>query len=245
MNEYALIGYPLIHSFSMQYFTEKFHREGIRARYLNMEIESVAGLMDIIKAHPQLKGLNVTIPHKQAVMSLLTRISDEARAIGAVNCIKIEREPLSMTGYNTDVLGFEHSIKPLLQPHHTKALVLGTGGASKAVVYGLNRLGIKPVLVSRTPAEGMLGYHELSREVMAEHTVIVNCTPLGTFPSVDTCPDIPYIYIGSNHLLYDLVYNPDNTLFLQRGEDRGATVKNGLEMLHLQAEAGWTIWTQS
>ena len=244
MTEYALIGYPLIHSFSMRYFTEKFESQGIRARYLNMEMESVDGLIDIVEAHPLLKGLNVTIPHKQAVMPLLTAISDEALAIGAVNCIKIGRKPLTLTGYNTDVIGFERSIQPLLQPHHKKALVLGTGGASKAVVYGLKRLGVKPVLVSRTPANGMLGYDQLSRDVITEHSVIVNCTPLGTFPNVDSCPDIPYKYIGGTHLLYDLVYNPAETLFLQRGKERDATVKNGLEMLHLQAEAGWEIWNK-
>lgn len=242
MTEYALIGYPLVHSFSMQYFTEKFEREGIDARYLNMEMESVAALLDAIKAHPQLKGLNVTIPHKQAVIPLLTAVSDEALAIGAVNCIKIGRKPLTLTGYNTDVIGFERSIKPLLRPHHRKALVLGTGGASKAVAYGLRQLGIEPTLVSRTPAQGMLGYDALNKDIMAEHTVIVNCTPLGTYPNVDTCPDIPYKYISSRHLLYDLVYNPAQTLFLQKGEAAGAKVKNGLEMLHLQAEAGWQIW---
>ena len=230
MTEYALIGYPLVHSFSRQYFTEKFEREGINARYVNMEMESVAGLLETIKAQPQLKGLNVTIPHKQAVMPLLTSVSDEALAIGAVNCIKIGRNPLSLTGYNTDIIGFERSIKPLLQPHHKKALVLGTGGASKAVVYGLKKLGIEPTRVSRTPANGMLCYSNLSKDIMAEHTVIVNCTPLGTFPNINTCPDIPYKYIGARHMLYDLVYNPAKTLFLQQGEANGATVKNGLSI---------------
>ena len=244
MTEYALIGYPLVHSFSRQYFTEKFERESINARYVNMEMESVAGLLETIKAQPQLKGLNVTIPHKQAVMPLLTSVSDEALAIGAVNCIKIGRNPLSLTGYNTDIIGFERSIKPLLQPHHKKALVLGTGGASKAVVYGLRRLGVEPALVSRTPAEGQLSYSDLTEEIMNEHTVIVNCTPLGTFPKVEGCPSIPYIYIGERHLLYDLVYNPAKTLFLQKGEAQGAAIKNGLEMLHLQAEAGWEIWNR-
>lgn len=244
MTEYALIGYPLVHSFSKQYFTDKFEREGIDARYLNMEMESVAGLVETIKAHPQLKGLNVTIPHKQAVMPMLTAVSNEALAIGAVNCIKIGRDPFSLTGYNTDVIGFERSIAPLLQPHHKKALVLGTGGASKAVVYGLKRLGVEPTLVSRSPANGMLGYDLLNKDIMDEHTVIVNCTPLGTFPNIHSCPDIPYNYIGGFHLLYDLVYNPDKTLFLQKGEDCGAKVKNGLEMLHLQAEAGWEIWNR-
>lgn len=242
MTEYALIGYPLVHSFSKQYFTDKFEKDGLDARYLNMEMESITELVETIKAHPQLKGLNVTIPYKQAVIPLLTSISDEALAIGAVNCIKIGRNPLSLTGYNTDVIGFERSIAPLLKPWHKQALVLGTGGASKAVVYGLNKLGIEPTLVSRTPAQGMLGYDLLSKDIMDEHAVIVNCTPLGTFPNIQTCPEIPYKYIGGRHLLYDLVYNPAKTLFLQKGEAAGAIVKNGLEMLHLQAEAGWKIW---
>ena len=240
MTEYALIGYPLVHSFSRQYFTEKFTRENIDARYLNMEMESVSHLAETIKSHPRLKGLNVTIPHKQSAMPLLHSISDEAREIGAVNCIRIEGDTL--IGYNTDVLGFERSIKPLLKPWHKRALVLGTGGASKAVVYGLKRLGVEPVPVSRTPQEGMLVYEELTPQVMEKHTVVVNCTPLGTFPKVEGCPPIPYIYIGARHLLYDLVYNPAETLFMQKGKTRGATVKNGLEMLHLQAEAGWEIW---
>ena len=242
MTEYALIGYPLVHSFSQQYFTEKFAKENIDACYLNMEMESVGHLAETIKAHPQLKGLNVTIPHKQSVMPLLHSISDEARKIGAVNCIRIEDNKLF--GYNTDVIGFERSIRPLLQPWHKRALVLGTGGASKAVVYGLRRLGVEPTLVSRTPADGQLSYSDLTEEVMNDHTVIVNCTPLGTFPKVEGCPSIPYIYIGERHLLYDLVYNPAKTLFLQKGEAQGAAVKNGLEMLHLQAEAGWEIWNR-
>ena len=240
MTEYGLIGYPLIHSFSRQYFTEKFAKENINARYLNIEMESVDNLTGTIKAHPQLKGLNVTIPHKQNVIPLLTELSPEAREIGAVNCIRIEGDRL--VGYNADVIGFEHSIKPLLRPWHKQALVLGTGGASLAINYGLRRLGVEPVSVSRNPQGNMLGYADLTQQVMQEHTVIVNCTPLGTFPKVEGCPDIPYEYIGEKHLLYDLVYNPAKTQFLMRGEAQGATIKNGLEMLHLQAEASWEIW---
>lgn len=245
MTEYGLIGFPLVHSFSKKYFTEKFEKEGISAEYNNFEMEGVEGLMQLIAEHPELRGFNITIPHKQTVIPLLSKMSDGVREIGACNCVKIRRNAagdISLSGYNTDVLGFEQSIRPLLKPHHKKALVLGTGGASKAVVYGLSRMGVQPTLVSRHKGAGVLTYSELNEQVMAEHTVIVNCTPLGTFPKVETCPAIPYIYIGERHLLYDLVYNPSETLFLQRGEAQGAAVKNGLEMLHLQARAGWEIW---
>lgn len=254
MTEYGLIGYPLGHSFSRQFFTEKFRKEGIDARYLNFEIPAVDGLKDIIREHPLLCGLNVTIPHKQAVMPLLDEISEEARQIGAVNVISIRRKAagagngsddvIILKGYNADVIGFSDSIRPLLKPWHKKALVLGTGGASKAVVYGLKSLGVEPVNVSRTPKSGMLGYSDLSESAMREHTVIVNCTPLGTWPKTDACPDIPYNLLTGRHLLYDLVYNPELTLFLKRGQEHGATIKNGLEMLHLQALASWRFWNE-
>ena len=245
MTEYGLIGFPLIHSFSKKFFTEKFEKEQTDAQYLNFEMETVDGLLDTIKSHPQLKGLNVTIPHKQNVIPLLDHISTEAKEIGAVNVIAISRNadgtPV-LKGYNADVIGFERSIKPLLQPHHTKALVLGTGGASKAVCYGLKRLGLETTLVSRTPKDGQLSYDQLTPEVMAQYTVVVNCSPVGTFPKSDTCPDIPYHLLTPRHLLYDLVYNPDKTLFLQKGEAQGAIIKNGLEMLHLQALASYEFW---
>ncbi len=245
MTEYGLIGFPLIHSFSKKFFTEKFEKEQTDAQYLNFEMETVDGLLDAIKSHPQLKGLNVTIPHKQNVIPLLDHISTEAKEIGAVNVIAISRNadgtPV-LKGYNADVIGFERSIKPLLQPHHTKALVLGTGGASKAVCYGLKRLGLQTTLVSRTPKDGQLSYDQLTPEVMAQYTVVVNCSPVGTFPKNDTCPDIPYHLLTPRHLLYDLVYNPDKTLFLQKGEAQGAIIKNGLEMLHLQALASYEFW---
>ena len=245
MTEYGLIGFPLVHSFSKKFFTEKFEQEHTDAQYQNFEMETVDGLLDLIKAHPQLKGLNVTIPHKQNVMPLLDDISQEAREIGAVNVIAISRDANGnpvLKGYNADVIGFERSIQPLLKEHHTKALILGTGGASKAINYGLKRLGLQTTFVSRTPKEGMLSYEQLTPEVMEEYTVVVNCSPLGTFPKVDTCPAIPYELLNSRHLLYDLVYNPDKTLFLQRGEAKGATIKNGLEMLHLQALASYEFW---
>lgn len=247
MTEYGLIGFPLVHSFSKQFFTEKFKTEGTDAQYLNFEMETVDGLADLIKSRPCLKGLNVTIPHKQNVMPLLDEISDEAREIGAVNAIAIGRKadgtPI-LKGYNADVIGFEKSISPLLKAHHKKALILGTGGASKAVGYGLRRLGLETLFVSRTAREGVITYQDLSAKVMGEHTVVVNCSPLGTFPKGDTCPDIPYNLIGKEHLLYDLVYNPAKTLFLQRGEAQGAVIKNGLEMLHLQALASHNFWNK-
>lgn len=248
MTEYGLIGFPLVHSFSKQFFTEKFAKEHIDAQYLNFEIETVDNLINIIKEHPQLKGLNVTIPHKQHVMPLLNELSTEAQEIGAVNVIAIHRTDhgdITLKGYNADVIGFENSIRPLLKPHHTKALILGTGGASKAVDYGLRRLGLKTTFVSRTPREGMLTYSQLDPEIMEQYTVVVNCTPLGTFPHQETFVDIPYHLLGSQHLLYDLVYNPSKTMFLQKGEAQGATIKNGLEMLHLQAIASWDFWNNT
>ncbi len=245
MTEYGLIGFPLVHSFSKQFFTEKFQKEDIDARYLNFETEAVGDLGKLIKEHPQLKGLNVTIPHKQNVMPLLDDISAEAREIGAVNVIAIKRDGngnTTLKGYNADVTGFEDSIRPLLKPHHTKALVLGTGGASKAIRYGLARLGIESTPVSRTERAGGMVYRKLTAQVMAQHTVVVNCTPLGTFPHQETFPDIPYQFLTDRHLLYDLVYNPAKTMFLRKGEAQGATIKNGLEMLRLQALASWKIW---
>lgn len=247
MTEYGLIGYPLIHSFSKKFFTEKFAVEGTDACYLNFEMETVDHLLDTIQAHPNLRGLNVTIPHKQNVIPLLNSISDEAREIGAVNVIAIRRQAdgtPTLHGYNADVIGFERSIAPLLKNHHKRALVLGTGGASKAVCYGLHRLGVDTTYVSRTPRPGQLAYSQLDANVMEEYTVVVNCSPLGTFPKVDTCPDIPYHLLTDKHLLYDLVYNPDRTLFLKRGEQQGATIKNGLEMLHLQALASYDFWNK-
>ncbi len=247
MTEYGLIGYPLIHSFSRQFFTDKFKDEGIDACYLNFEMERVDNLLKTIEEHPQLKGLNVTIPHKQNVMPLLDDISDEAREIGAVNVIAIKRNSdgkIRLKGYNADVIGFEDSIRPLLKPHHTKALVLGTGGASKAISYGLARLGIEVTPVSRKERKGGLTYEQLTAPIMEQHTVVVNCTPLGTFPHDETFPDIPYGLLTEKHLLYDLVYNPAKTTFMLKGEAQGASVKNGLEMLHRQALASWDFWNR-
>ena len=240
MIKFGIIGFPLGHSFSRGFFTEKFAREGIDAQYLNFEIPDVAMLKDILRENPELRGLNVTLPHKQAVIPLLDELSDEAREIGAVNVIRVHDGRLK--GFNSDIIGFTESIRPLLQPHHTKALILGTGGASKAIRVGLSRLGIEWTYVSRTPREGMLTYSTLTPEVMEQYTVIVNCSPVGMFPKVDEAPAIPYELLTPKHLLFDCVYNPEDTLFMKKGREQGATVKNGLEMLHLQAIASWKFW---
>lgn len=245
MEKYGLIGYPLGHSFSATYFTEKFNRENISARYDNYEMQTIDGLLPLLHKAPELCGLNVTIPHKQAVIPLLDDISDTARAIGAVNVIRIRRNgnSIHLKGYNSDVIGFCQSIRPLLHPKlHRRALVLGTGGASKAVVYGLQQMGLSVICVSRTPADGRLTYADLNAEIMVTHKVIVNCTPAGMYPRTEEYPSIPYDLITSSHLLYDLVYNPLETQFMHLGAKQGATVRNGLEMLHLQAEAGWDFW---
>ena len=247
MTTYGLIGYPLGHSFSRKFFTEKFEQEGIDAQYLNYEIPSIEEFPDIIQNNPELRGLNVTIPYKQQVMQYLDEISEEAKAIGAVNVVRCQRSTVNcqphLTGYNSDVIGFVESIKPLLKPHHKKALILGTGGASKAIRYGLEKkLGMETLYVSRTAREGMITYEEVNEAVLKEYEVIVNCSPVGMYPHVDECPALPYEAMNENNLLYDLVYNPLETLFMKKGAAQGATVKNGLEMLHLQAIASWEFW---
>ena len=247
MNQYGLIGYPLGHSFSVGYFNEKFKAEHIDAEYLNFEIPSIDRFMEVVEEHPNLCGLNVTIPYKPQVIPSLDELDKTAAAIGAVNVIKVIRLPkgkVKLVGYNSDVIGFCQSIEPLLTAHHTHALVLGTGGASKAVTYGLKSLGLQPVYVSRTKRENILCYNDLSPEVMAQYSVIVNTSPVGMYPKVDQCPDIPYNLLTPNHLLYDLIYNPDETLFLKKGKAHGAVTKNGLEMLLLQAFAAWNIWNE-
>ena len=246
MTTYGLIGYPLIHSFSRSFFTEKFKREGRDAQYLNFEIASIKEFPEVIRKNPDLKGLNVTLPYKQQVMPYLDELSDEAREIGAVNVIKVIHcdGNTVLKGYNADVIGFVNSIRPLLQPLHRKALILGTGGASKAVNYGLHQLGLETKFVSRIPKEGMFAYSELTAEVLGEYKVIVNCSPCGMFPHVDECPALPYKVLRSDNVLFDLVYNPEETQFLAQGKAQGAQVKNGLEMLHLQALASWEFWNK-
>lgn len=242
MTKYGIIGYPLGHSFSKGFFTEKFACESIDAQYLNFEIPDVAMLPDVLRNNPELRGLNVTLPHKQAVIPLLDELSEEAKEIGAVNVIRVRNGKLK--GFNSDIIGFTNSIKPLLMPHHKKALILGTGGASKAIRVGLNRLGIEWTYVSRSPREGMITYEDITAETLQEYTVIVNCSPVGMFPNVAQAPEIPYDCLSDKHLLFDLVYNPEETLFMKKGREQGATVKNGLEMLHLQAIASWDFWNE-
>ena len=244
MDKYGLIGYPLGHSFSIGYHNQRFADEGINAKYINFEIPSIDSLPEVLNSNPELKGLNVTIPYKEKVIEFLDYISPEARAIGAVNVIRVvhEGKNIKLRGYNSDVIGFTQSIEPMLESYHKKALVLGTGGASKAIAYGLKSLGIEPVFVSRYERPGTIQYQSITPEVVHEYSVIVNCTPLGMFPKVDTCPDLPYEAMDDKNILYDLIYNPDETLFLKNGKQQGANTKNGLEMLLLQAEAGWEIW---
>ena len=245
MKKYGLLGYPLGHSFSKNYFNQKFEAEKIDAEYLNFEIPDIKEIKSVIKENPELNGLNVTIPYKQQVIPYLDDLDDDARQIGAVNVIKFSKGlfgKVKLKGYNSDIIGFKQSIEPLLKDHHRKALILGTGGASKAVFHGLKQLGIAATFVSRQCKEFCITYEEITEKIMEQYHVIVNPTPLGMYPNVNACPNIPYELLTSDHLLYDLLYNPDETLFMQKGKERGAVVKNGLEMLLLQAFAAWEIW---
>lgn len=244
MEKYGLLGYPLGHSFSRNFFNEKFANEGIDAEYVNFEIPTIDDIMEIIAENKNLKGLNVTIPYKEKVIPYLDEMSAEARAIGAVNVVKVIRtsNEVKLKGFNSDVIGFTRSIEPLLESHHKKALVLGTGGASKAIKHGLKQLDIEYTMVSRREVDGTIQYKNITPEVLQEYTVIVNCTPSGMYPHVNECPELPYEAMSSKHLLYDLVYNPDETLFMKMGAKYGAKTKNGLEMLLLQAYASWEFW---
>lgn len=244
MKKYGLVGYPLGHSFSMGYFNEKFKNEAINAVYENFEIPDIQDITTVIGSNPDLAGFNVTIPYKEKVMDYLDYIAPEAAEIGAVNVVKVTHngERAVLKGFNSDVVGFVNSIKPLLRPLHKKALVLGTGGASKAVEYGLRKLGLETIKVSRTEKDNTITYGQVTPELLSENKVIVNCTPCGMAPHFDECPNLPYDSIDDSFLLYDLIYNPEETLFLRKGKEKDATVKNGLEMLLLQAEEGWNIW---
>ncbi len=244
MDKYGIIGYPLGHSYSRGFFTDKFQKEKIDAQYLNFPIPSAEQLRVVVAENPELRGLNVTLPYKQAVIPMLDELSDEAREIGAVNVIRVRRKngiPF-LKGFNSDIIGFMNSIRPLLKPNHRKALILGTGGASRAVRVGLERLGIDWTYVSRTPAKGRYTYEELTPEILQDYQVVVNCSPVGMYPNNDACPAIPYDALTPGHLLFDVVYNPEETLFMKRGAEQGAAVKNGLEMLYLQAVASWEFW---
>ena len=244
MDKYGLIGYPLGHSFSISFHNQRFADEGINAKYLNFEIPSIDDLPAVLGSNPELKGLNVTIPYKEKVIPFLDYVSPEARAIGAVNVIRVvhEGKKIILRGYNSDVIGFTQSIEPMLEPYHKKALILGTGGASKAIAFGLKSLGLDSVFVSRYERPNTIQYERITPEVVKEYNVIVNCTPMGMFPKTDECPLLPYEAMDERNILYDLIYNPDETLFMRRGAEHGAAVKNGLEMLLLQAFASWDFW---
>ena len=249
MKTFGLVGYPLGHSFSKKFFTEKFENEGLTDhQYLNFEIDSIARFPSIFDQHDNIAGLNCTIPYKQQIMTFLNEIDEEAKQVGAVNTIKIMNTPegMRLKGFNTDIIGFERSIKPMLEPQHKKALILGTGGASKAVKHVFSKLGISYVSASIEDDlfENEIRYNSIDESFINEHLIIINATPLGTFPHNDTCPQIPYNAITKNHVLFDLVYNPEVTLFMQKGAEKGAKTKNGLEMLHGQALAAWEIWNR-
>jgi shikimate dehydrogenase len=243
MRLFALIGFPLSHSFSEKYFTEKFAREGITdASFKAFSFEQIDDLKSILASHPNLEGFAITIPHKKAVLDFLNNSTTAVKVMGACNCVRIKAGKLF--GHNTDVLGFEQSFAPLLQPQHTKALVLGSGGASAAVEYVLNKKKIAYKIVSRTKKDdcNYLQYEEIDASVLKEFTVIINASPVGTYPNVDEAPELPYHLLTPQHYLFDLVYNPAETKFLQLGKAQGATVKNGYDMLVLQAEENWRIW---
>ena len=243
---YGLIGYPLGHSFSKGYFTDFFKSKGIDAEYKNFELPQIDGVSDMLAQETMLKGFNVTIPYKQQIFKYLDEIDAAAQAVGAVNVVKVIRngEGIKLKGYNTDIIGFGDSIRPLLKPHHTHALILGTGGASKAVDYVLQQFGLTTTFVSRTKRADVISYDELTAERLEQYTVIVNTTPLGMHPKTDACPPLDYTAIDDRHLLFDVIYNPEKTLFLQRGEEAGATICNGMDMLIGQAKAAWNIWTK-
>lgn len=245
MKQYGLIGEKLGHSFSKRFFMEKFQSEGIDARYDLFELSEIDMVLSLFAAKRP-SGLNITIPYKERIMPFLDEIDREAREIGAVNTVQFKNinGKVVTKGYNTDVIGFRESLVPLLRDHHKSALVLGTGGASKAVAFVLGKLGIDFKYVSRKPSEHALAYADLDQAVMAERTLIVNCTPVGMFPNVDVAPEIPYRYLTEKHLLYDLIYNPEETLFCKNGREQGAQTKTGLDMLYGQAIASWRIWNE-
>ena len=243
MRLFGLIGYPLSHSFSKKYFTEKFEKEGLRdCTYENFPIPIIDDLKKVL-ALPGLQGLNVTIPYKEQVIPFLHQSSDIVKKINACNCIKIADGKLY--GFNTDVAGFENSLKGKLNPAiHQQALILGTGGSSKAVKYVLEKMGIKFKMVSRKPSAGRLSYEQINKEIIHTHRLLINTTPLGMFPNVIEAPPLPYQFLTREHFLFDLIYNPEKTLFLKKGEEQGASIQNGYEMLVLQSDENWKIWNK-
>jgi shikimate dehydrogenase len=243
MRLYGLIGFPLTHSFSKTFFEQKFSNEGLLdCAFENFPLKNIEELRQLIANHPQLKGFAVTIPYKKKVIRFLDEGTDAVKQMVACNCVKLKAGKLK--GYNTDVTGFEKSFTKLLKPHHLKALILGTGGAADAVAYVLRKLGIDYLFVSRSQEIKPLtiSYKALAEDLLADHTIIINCTPLGTAPDSETFPKIPYQYLTSRHYLFDLVYNPADTTFMQKGREQGALVCNGYEMLTIQAEENWRIW---
>ncbi|HAM97653.1 MAG TPA: shikimate dehydrogenase [Marinilabiliales bacterium] len=244
MKVFGLVGYPLTQSFSQKYFTEKFEKEKINARYLNFEIESIGEFPEIIEDTEGIVGLNVTIPYKEKIISFIQELDLVAREAGAVNLIKVleKRNKPYLVGSNSDVYGFQQSINPMLKPHHTHALILGTGGASKAVRYVFKELGIDFKMVSRKPRTGWLTYSDLTPEIISKAPLIINTTPLGMFPNVEGFPNIPFEGMDDRHLIYDLIYNPSETVLMQKAKAAGATVMNGHNMLILQAEKSWEFW---
>ena len=250
MRTFGLIGYPLSHSFSQKYFTEKFAKENIKeTEYKLFPLEEISAFKQLIENESTLKGLNVTIPYKETIISFLHELDQTAKEVGAVNTIKVT-DDLKLIGYNTDIIGFRESLKPLLASHHERALILGTGGAAKAVNYVLTQIGVACSYVSRNrtqlpSGEKVFDYKELNRHTMEAFHLIVNTTPLGMHPNSNTCPEIPYEYLTPRHLLYDLVYNPEQTMFLKKGKEKNTITQNGLNMLYLQAEKAWEIWNNN
>ena len=241
MKNFGLLGKNIDYSFSRGYFKNKFETNKLDCSYNNFDLEKIEDFESLKTSDIKITGLNVTIPYKQVVIPYLDAIDSEAQEIGAVNTIKIENGKL--TGFNTDHYGFQQSLKPHLKPHHKKALILGTGGASKAIAYALKKLGICFEYVSRTQSHNVkYTYKSLATSGIEDYQIIINCTPLGTFPDIHKCPEIPYEHITSKHLLFDLIYNPEETLFLKQGNAKNATTLNGLEMLRLQAEKSWELW---
>jgi shikimate dehydrogenase len=242
MSKFGLIGKNIEYSFSRTYFKEKFEKEGLKHTYQNFDLNSIETFSDLIKSTSDLGGLNVTIPYKEAIIPFLDKLNKKAKHIGAVNTIKISKKG-NLIGYNTDYYGFIKSIKPYLKPHHKRALILGTGGASKAIAYSLKKLRIEFHYVSRTKSvSDSYTYDELTDSIISSYSLIINCTPLGTHPNTNECPNIPYDAITKEHLLFDLIYNPEETKFLTIGKLKGAIICNGLKMLELQAEKAWDIW---
>ncbi|MBO5974142.1 MAG: shikimate dehydrogenase [Paludibacteraceae bacterium] len=243
MQKFGLIGHPLGHSFSQNFFTEKFKKEGIDAVYNLYDLEDINLFTELISKEA-ISGLNVTIPYKETIIPFLDKIDKTAEEVGAVNVIKIDKSNKQLIGYNSDCIGFEKSLMPLLKPYHTKALILGTGGASKAVNFVLNKHHIETKFVSRNTCNNYLTYESLNKEIIEQHSIIINTTPLGMFPKVDTFPEIPYNFLTPIHILYDLVYNPTESIFLKFGTQHGCTIKNGYEMLVEQALEAWRIWNK-